>query len=361
MALITRLKHIYILSLLPVIILTACNKNTDDPEPPQDIYDPTPYTLIIPQGFPDMDIPTDNPMTVEGVELGRRLFYDPILSADNTQSCGSCHAPEFAFSDNGKQFSTGIDSIEGTRNSMAVINVGWMTTLFWDGRATSVEDQALGPVPNPIEMHLPWIEAMEKLNGDPDYPDMFFEAFGSKQIDSTMVTKAIAQFERTLISGNSKWDRYLRGEVELSQAEAKGFEIFFTEEGDCFHCHTTILFTDNLFHNNGLDNEFTDNGLFEVSGDVNDIGKFKSPTLRNLEFTAPYMHDGRFATLEDVINFYSHEVQFSPTIDPLMEKVDEGGIQLIDEDKESLIAFLLTLTDTSFVNNPEFANPFDNE
>ena len=349
------------LMALVLLLFISCSKEDGTQESPGEAYDPTPYELVIPEGFPDMVIPEDNPMTVEGVELGRMLFYDPILSADNTQSCADCHAASFAFTDNGKKFSTGIDGIEGTRNSMAVINVGWMDHLFWDGRASGVEDQAFGPVPNPIEMHQPWPEAMKKLNAHPDYPDLFFKAFGAKSIDSTQVVKAIAQFERTMISSNSKWDRYLRGEVQLTQAESKGFEIFFTEKGDCFHCHTTILYTDNLFHNNGLDSIFADKGLFDVTGDPNDMGKFKTPTLRNLEFTAPYMHDGRFATLEDVIHFYSHEVKFSTTIDPLMKKVQQGGIQLTDDEKENLIAFLKTLTDQSFIENPAYSNPFENE
>ncbi len=348
------------LAMTLLIIFSSCNKETT-PEPPTEVYDPTPYELIIPQGFPTMPIPEDNLMTVEGIELGRRLFYDPILSGDNTQSCATCHAQEFAFTDNAKQFSTGIDGIEGTRNSMQVINVGWMPDLFWDGRAIGVEEQALGPVPNPIEMHQEWTEAMEKLNASSNYPDLFFKAFGTKNIDSILVTKAIAQFERTLISSNSKWDRYLRGEANLTLAESKGFEIFFTEKGDCFHCHSTILFADNLFHNNGLDSVFTDKGLFEFTGDVNDIGKFKTPTLRNLEFTGPFMHDGRFESIEDVVDFYSHDVKWSSTIDPLMKKVEQGGVQLMDDEKESLISFLKTLTDTTFINNPEFSNPFENE
>jgi cytochrome c peroxidase len=348
------------LAMTFMFLMSSCNKEST-PEPPSEVYDPTPYELQIPKGFPDMDIPEDNPMTVEGVELGRRLFYDPILSADITQACASCHAPAFSFTDNGTQFSVGIDGIAGTRNSMPIVNAGWMPTLFWDGSASSLEEQALEPITNPIEMHETWIEAANKLNAHAEYPDLFFEAFGTRTIDSTLVTKAIAQFERTLISSNSKWDRYLRGEANLSLAESKGFEIFFTEKGDCFHCHSTILFTDNLFHNNGLDSEFSDKGLFDVTGDPSDVGKFKSPTLRNLEFTAPYMHDGRFATIEEVIDFYSHDVKWSPTIDPLMKKVDQGGIQLTDDEKENLIAFLKTLTDTTFVNNPEFSDPFEND
>lgn len=352
--------HALVLAMMFLFLLSSCNKETT-PEPPTEVYDPTPYELKIPQGFPTMLIPDDNPMTAEGVELGRRLFYDPILSGDNTQSCASCHAPEFAFTDNGKKFSEGIDGLEGNRNSMAVINIGWMPKLFWDGRADGVEEQALGPVPNPIEMHQEWTEAMNKLNADSEYPELFLNAFGTKNIDSTLVTKAIAQFERTLISGNSKWDRYLRGEANLNQSESKGFEIFFTEKGDCFHCHSTILFADNLFHNNGLDSEFTDKGLYEVTGNNNDIGKFKTPTLRNWIFTEPFMHDGRFKNMGEVIEFYSTGVKWSATIDPLMKKVEQGGIHLNDEEKVHLVSFLLTLNDSSFVTNPEFSNPFENE
>lgn len=348
------------LAMTFVFVFSSCSKETT-PDTPTEAYKPTPYELIIPQGFPKMEIPEDNPMTVEGVALGRRLFYDPILSGDNTQSCATCHAPEFAFTDNKKQFSTGIDGLEGTRNSMAVINIGWMPELFWDGRAIGVEEQALGPVPNPIEMHLEWTEAMNKLNSDATYPDLFLKAFGTSSIDSTLVTKAIAQFERTLISSNSKWDRYLRGEANLSLAESKGFEIYFTEKGDCFHCHSTILFTDNLFHNNGLDSVFTDKGLYDVTENINDIGKFKTPTLRNWAFTEPFMHDGRFENIEQVLDFYSTGVKWSPTIDPLMKKVEQGGIQLNDEEKLNLIAFLQTLNDTAFLTNPEFSNPFENE
>lgn len=352
----------YLLSLMvPFMVMVSCgNNDTDNPEP-EETWNPTPYQLQIPDGFPDMLIPEYNPMTSEGVSLGRQLFYDPILSADNSQSCASCHGQAFGFTDNGRQFSMGIDGIEGSRNAMPLINAGWMPTLFWDGRDPSLESQALEPVPNPIEMHQQWPDAAAKLKAHPDYPDLFFNAFGTRDIDSSYVVKAIAQFERTLISGNSKWDKYLRGEVELSQAESKGFEIFFTEKGDCFHCHSTILFTDNLFHNNGLDSEFTDMGRFDVTANANDRGKFKTPTLRNIIYTGPYMHDGRFETLEEVIDFYSEGLQFSETIDPLMKNVNQGGIQLTDDEKQNLISFIKTLTDTDFISNPEFSNPSKNE
>ena len=350
----------YILLLLSAILVlcTSCKKNDPTDQPGPEVFDPTPFELVIPQGFPDMDIPDDNQMTVEGVKLGRMLFYDPILSADNTQSCASCHAQDFSFTDNGKKFSTGIDGIEGFRNSMSLLNAGWIRGHNWDGSASTLEEQAFEPVRNPVEMHNTWPQAVAALKAHETYPDLFFDAFGTRDLDSTHVVKALAQFERTLISGNSKWDRYLRGEVQLSLAETKGFEVFFTEKGDCFHCHSTILFTDNEFHNNGLDSIFTDRGLYEVTGDPNDIGKFRTPTLRNLVFTAPYMHDGRFETLEEVIDFYSEGLKFSPTIDPLMKNVNEGGVQLTQEEKESLMAFIKTLTDTTFVNNPEYSNPF---
>lgn len=337
-----------------LFLSAGCRKEQAEPEP----WDPTPYVLEIPQGFPDMDIPTGNPMTVEGVRLGRMLFHDPILSLDNSQSCASCHAQDFSFTDNGRRFSVGVDGTEGFRNAMSLLNAGWIRGHNWDGSAGSLEEQAFEPVVNPIEMHNTWPQAVGRLKSHEAYPDLFFDAFGTRDIDSIHVVHALAQFERTLISADSKWDRYLRGEVQLTTAETRGFEIFFTEKGDCFHCHTTILFTDNEFHNNGLDSVFTDRGLYEVTGDPNDIGKFRTPTLRNLQFTGPYMHDGRFETLEEVIDFYSEGLKFSPTIDPLMKNVNEGGIRLTEGEKESLLAFIKTLTDTTFVKNPEFSNPF---
>lgn len=340
------------------IFSLSCKKSDQGDQSPAGTWDPTPYEIDIPFGFPDMDIPENNAMTLEGVELGRRLFYDPVLSADNTQSCASCHAQSFAFTDNNRRFSVGIDGIKGTRNSMTLVNAGWLLHMNWDGSADDLEKQAFEPVTNPLEMHHTWPGAVAELQAHPTYPDLFFEAFGTRTIDSTLVVKALAQFERTMISSNSKWDRYIRGDAQLSDAEAKGFEIFFTEKGDCFHCHSTILFTDNDFHNNGLDSVFVDTGLANVTGNANDVGRFKTPTLRNLVFTAPYMHDGRFATIEEVVDFYSEGIKFSPTIDPLMKNVDQGGVNLTLEEKANLIAFLMVLTDSSFVTNPEFSNPF---
>jgi len=245
---------------------------------------------------------------------------------------------------------------------MPIFNLAWNYNerFAWDGKELSLERQALEPVENPIEMHSDWDNVVNILSNHPEYPELFQRAFNTSSITKELTTKAIAQFERTLISANSKFDRYSLGQATLTPQEINGLDVFLREDkGDCFHCHgnpNNPLWTDNDFHNNGLDITFTDLGLGGVTGDPNDNGKFRSPSLRNLAFTAPYMHDGRFATLDEVIDFYSEGLQNSQTIDPLMKSVDEGGVQLSNQDKANLKAFLLTLSDPSFLNNPDFQN-----
>ena len=329
----------------------------------EEIYTPIPYSLEIPVLFADKliapIIPADNPLTREGVALGKKLFFDTILSGDETQSCASCHDPKKSFTDQ-QQFSNGVNDNLGTRNAMPLFNLAWNfdERFAWDGKEFSLEKQALEPVSNPIEMHGNWENITKKLQNNLEYKDLFLRAFGTSIIDSTLITKAIAQFERTLISGNSKFDKYLRGEINLTPEEQNGFDVFMDEsKGDCFHCHgsdNNPIWSDNKFHNNGLDNVFVDLGLGKITGDPKDNGKFKSPSIRNLAFTAPYMHDGRFATLEEVINHYSEGLKRSPTIDPLMKKVDEGGVHLSTQDKSNLKAFLQTLSDYNFIKNPTF-------
>jgi cytochrome c peroxidase len=323
-------------------------------------YFATPSSLDIPKLFEDNIlapvIPIDNPQTVEGIALGKKLFFDPILSIDNTLACVDCHAPENAFTDSDK-FSDGVDGIFGNRNSMPLFNLAWNydEKFFWDDNTFSLEHQAFVPVTDPFEMKSNWADVESKLQQHAEYPSLFEKAFGASNIDSSLVTKAIAQFERTLISANSKFDKFLLGELNLSPEELNGFNVFMDEaKGDCFHCHGSDknpLWTDNIFHNNGLDETFADLGLGAVTGDPADNGKFKSPSLRNLEFTAPYMHDGRFASIDDVINHYSHGLKNSSTIDPLMKKVEQGGVGLTDKDKADLKTFLLTLSDYDFINN----------
>ncbi len=342
-----------------IFLLISCASKEED------IYEPIPYNLQIPQLFADKLIapvlPADNPLTVEGVALGKKLFTDKILSGNQTQSCAHCHRLQEAFS-HSQQFSEGANGTFGHRNSMPLFNLAWNfdELFFWDGKEFSLENQAFEPVSNPIEMNADWKAIEDRLNNHDAYPSLFQQAFGTSKIDSNLVVKAIAQFERTLISGNSKFDNYLLGKATLTPQEKNGFDVFMDEaKGDCFHCHgsnNNPLWTDNQFHNNGLDASFLDLGLGAVTGDPADNGKFKTPSLRNLTFTAPYMHDGRFTTLEEVINHYSEGLQFSSTIDPLMKKVNQGGVRLTEQEKADLKAFLLTLTDLDFINNPDLKN-----
>ncbi len=317
--------------LLGVILfgMAGCNKPTDNPQPGT-----TPYELSIPQGFPAMTIPADNLLTREGVALGRKLYYDPRLHKEGTMACATCHVQQQAFS-----------------SSPAVlphINLGWSRNFLWNGKIQgSLEDVMLFEVEDFFETD------MRVLNSDANYRQAFKQVFGSETITSKEVAKALAQFVRTLISGNSKFDRFLRGEVNLTNQEYLGYELFYTERGDCFHCHATAFMTDNLMHNNALDS-LPDAGYFAVTGDSLDWGKFKTPTLRNIEYTAPYMHDGRYATLEEVVAFYSTGLEASPTVDPLMKNLHQGGVQLNAEEQAALVAFLKTLSDPDFISNPEY-------
>jgi cytochrome c peroxidase len=340
----------------------SCKKH----DPYLDDFKATPYDLKIPQGFPKMVIPADNPMTVEGVELGRKLFYDEILSLDYTISCGSCHAPDASFSDH-RKFSLGVNGTTGNRQAMPLINLGWNTGFFWDGRAATLEKQILQPVMNPVEMHLQWTEAVSRLQNHDTYPYLFKKAFNTYVVDKELVAKAIAQFLRTMISGNSKFDRVLRNEENFTTDEAYGYELFGRDKvesagimgADCFHCHAPPVFfqlnTDYL--NNALDETFADNGRGGFTGNVNDNGKFKVPTLRNIELSAPYMHDGRFATMEEVIEHYSTGLVPSATVSPLMLELDNGGLLLPPYEKQCMVSFMKTLTDWEFVNNPDFKDP----
>ncbi len=279
-------------------------------------------------------------------------------------SCGGCHNPDNAFTDVNK-FSKGVDGIEGTRNSMPLFNLGYQRFYFWDGRAKTLEDQILEPVPNPIEMHQSWQRSAEKLAASTEYRQLFGKAFGDEIIDSIRVSKAIAQFLRTLVSSNSKFDKYRRGEATLTPEEFAGLDLFQKEGGDpdvvtggqngadCFHCHGfgDMQFSDFLLHNNGLDSVFTDKGAGGVTGRPQDMGRFKAPSLRNLSYTAPYMHDGRFQTLEQVIEHYNSGGHKSTTVDPFM-KYTTGGLTLSPQAKQQLIAFLKTLNDPGFVQDP---------
>lgn len=335
-----------ILFLVPILFV-ACDKGEDE------VPAATPYTLVIPQGLPPMNIPSNNPLTVEGVALGKRLFYDPILSANNTQSCASCHLQETGFSES-SQFSTGIDGIQGERNAMPLMNLGWQTKFFWDGGANGLESQVIGPITNPIEMHETMENVVAKLNAHAEYPELFKAAFGSAEASSQNIMRAIAQFERTLISGNSKYDQYMRGETFLSSQELNGLSLFTDmEKGDCSHCHSLgSTFSDFEFRNTGLDSIPLDEGRYLITLNQGDRGKFKTPSLRNVELTAPFMHDGRFQTLLECVQHYNTGFRYSANLDPNLSFAVKG--RMTQQEMEDLVAFMKTLTDMEFVNNPAF-------
>lgn len=303
-------------------------------------------------------MPVDNPLTEEGVALGRRLFHEPALSQDNSLSCASCHRQENAFSDP-RAFSIGVDGSLGTRNAMPLINLAWGTGMFWDGRVHGLEAQAHDPVVNPIEMNNEWALVEQRLNADPTYRSMFQAAFGTDLADSALVTKAIAQFERTLVSFGSPFDRYwYGGDPNAMSEEAINGLALFKSQGKCAGCHVLGLFTDNVFRNNGLDLNPTDPGSGGITGAVADIGKFKVPSLRNVAVTGPYMHDSRFATLEEVLGFYNGGVRMgSPNVDGHMDFWGMNPSPFSPDEINDLHAFLNALTDTTFLNNPAHAAP----
>ncbi|GAB3251902.1 cytochrome-c peroxidase [Larkinella harenae] len=324
-----------------------------------------PYSLQYPASFGGrFSIPADNPLTQEGVYLGRLLFYEPRLSKTGTVSCGSCHQQARAFTD-GLRLSKGVSEQPTRRNAMSLVNLLWVRNFFWDGRSGSLEEQALIPLGHADEMGMKPGEAALVLQKTARYPALFRRVFGSDSITDARIGKAIAQFERTLISANSPYDRYLQGAYTLTAAEARGLALFMTAPysgkgirgGNCAHCHGGPKLMQELFHNNGLDQQARDPGRQEVTLRSDDHGRFRVPSLRNIALTAPYMHDGRFATLLAVINHYSDHVQQTPTLAPELVSAQAGGLRLTGSEKNDLLAFLHLLTDTSFVTNPLFSNP----
>jgi cytochrome c peroxidase len=350
-------------SLVFLAFALACEK-ASKPSSSNPTHTTTPYVWNNPNGFIPPSFPADNPLTEEGVSLGRKLFYDVRLSGDNTMSCASCHLQDFGFSDPNR-FSTGIDGIEGSFNAPPIMNLAWQEFFFWDGRSLSLEEQALIPVVDPIEMHEDFDIAIAELSADPDYPNLFKKAFGSTQISKERIGKAIAQFERIMVSSNSKYDRFKKGEESFTDLELEGYNIFHSEIGDCFHCHGDVTtgnifgaFGDIQFSNNGLDSmPQINSGRERVTGLPEDRAKMKIPSLRNIEYTAPYMHDGRFNTLGQVIEFYNFGGHVTPTTDPNMKAAGVGRNWTLRQ-KQALIAFLETLSDEEFIQDTTFSDPF---
>ncbi len=354
----------YFLLLIPVLGLQACDP---DPVDPPATYDSTPYELNA-GAFPTPDLPADNKLTLTGVQLGRMLFYEKKLSKDGTQACADCHLQQDGFSDI-RQFSIGVEGLPGKRQAMPVMNLAWhQNGLFWDGRAPKLRDQALKPIQDPLEMNETLDNAVAKLKADKQYTDQFIRAFGDAEVTPERMALALEQFMLTIVSNNAKYDKVLRGEASFTAAEQRGKDLFFKEfnpatnekGGECFHCHGGHNFTNDKYMNNGLDAEanMSDPGRQQVTGKPGDRARFKVPSLRNIEFTAPYMHDGRLATLEAVIDHYNTGVKPSPTVEFLLQyNLQPGGLQLNAQDKSDLIAFLKTLSDPDFLNNPAYKKP----
>ena len=306
---------------------------------------PDPVVLEYPSNWPKpvYDF-SKNPLTKAGIELGRKLFYDPILSRDSTVSCSNCHLSFTAFTHVDHAVSHGIQDRIGTRNSLALSNLAWSRHFMWDGAVNHLDMQALAPIAHPAEMDENIAHVVQKLRRSLPYPTLFLRAFGDSLVSGERVLKAIAQFELTLVSSNSKYDRVQSGAEQFTEQEQNGYRLF---QKNCASCHTEPFFTNQGFEKNGLpvDTFFNDFGRMMVTQNPVDSLKFKVPTLRNIEFSYPYMHDGRFKKLREVVQYYAQ----SPTF--------EGKITLTPNERVDLVAFLLTLTDKEFLFNKDFGYP----
>ncbi len=311
-----------------------------------------PYDLIYPERMGRIFIPEDNKLTVNRVNLGKLLFFDPILSGDSSVSCSSCHDPKHSFSDP-RQFSVGVGGKLGERQSMAIINMAWATSFFWDGSSLSLEAQARVPLLNPLEMNIQMDEAIRRLNNHPDYPQLFYDAY-ERLPDEYSLLRAIASYQRALVSYNSRYDQFFFEDKfdVLSDSEIRGWSLFYGS-GDkvhCGSCHSGNLFTNGAFENNGLYFEYRDQGRYMITMRESDKGKFKVPTLRNIALTAPYMHDGSLKTLEEVVEFYNTGGRKHPN----QSSHVHIHTPLTSAEKRDLVNFLKTLTDEQFINEHAF-------
>ncbi|MEM6801800.1 MAG: cytochrome c peroxidase [Bacteroidota bacterium] len=337
----------------------ACESDPPPSPDPSDEVDRTEVVLEVPDHFRQPEIPASNMLTQAKIDLGKALFFDPILSRDQTVSCASCHPPELGFADP-NILSIGIDGNRTKRHSMSLVNLFYANSFFWDGRSPSLEAQAVLPIFDPLEMDNTEEEVLNSLNSSEKYLRLFKRAFGDTA-KMNYIGQALASFERTLISSESTYDQFLASQDSsvFTAQEWRGYKLFFAERSnarhaECFHCHSGFNLDDRAnpaggFRNNALDEFYEDQGRGAITQRSRDVGKFKVPTLRNIEFTAPYMHDGRFQTLEEVIDHYASGGQPHVNRDPLMLNI------LVDEEgKKDLLAFLKTLSDPNFLSNPEF-------
>lgn len=349
---IKKMKRIGLLSGVVIAVFSACSKNSEDY---QTINEPLEFE--VPSNFPeplyDME---GNPPTKMGFELGKKLFYDGRLSANGFISCGFCHEQKTAFTHHGHQFSHGIDDLEGTRNTPAIQNAAFMNEFTWDGATSHLDLFPIIPITNEVEMGETMSNVISKLQSDTEYQNLFMRAFDDGRVNNENFLKALSQFMLMMVSSNTKYDKFVRKESggQLTNEELEGLAIF---RAKCTSCHSSDLFTDGQFRNNGLppNPKLMDVGREEVSGAESDRYKFKVPSLRNVELTAPYMHDGRFGSLMAVLDFYTDGITDSPTLDPIMKNNGKLGLDLSPSEKTSLISFLFTLTDETYIKDKRFS------
>ncbi len=314
----------------------------------------TPLYIEIPKDWPQPNYDfKKNPITEEGFQLGRNLFYDPILSRDNTISCQSCHLQQTGFTHVDHELSHGIEGKIGSRNSLALINLAWNKDFMWDGGVHNLEMQAINPITNPLEMDEKLENVVAKLQASEKYRTLFYKAFGDEKVTSQRLLKALAQFTVMLKSSNSKYDKMIRKELVFTEQEQRGYTLF---KNNCASCHTEPLFRSDKFEKNGLtiDSTLNDLGRIKITGKPEDYMRFKIPTLRNIQFTFPYMHDGRFKTLNEVVKHYN-----SLGYDKSLPKELAKPMNLSDNDRVDLVAFLVTLTDKEFLFDKRFSFPKD--
>ena len=359
------MKKSAIILLAIAAIISACNQ---DPDTAPVVYDDTPYTLDY-GTFPPPSSPVASMLTAQKIALGRMLFYETKLSSNLTQACADCHRQEHAFTDTAR-FSVGAEGDLGGRQAMAIFNMAWHSNgFFWDGRSPELHDQATQPIQNPLEMNETIPSVIAKLTDDQTYKDQFIRAFGDETITEARMGEAMEQFMFTFISNDSKYDRSLAGTATLTPSEERGRQLFFSEYNaffpnesgaDCAHCHGGINFENDQYMNNGLDSEvdFDDFGRFDETDDPADRAKFKVTSLRNIEMTPPYMHDGRFQTLEQVVEHYNTAIEQSSTLNPALDATTATGLMLDTQEKDDLVSFLKTLTDETYLNNTAFTSPF---
>ncbi|WP_291275113.1 cytochrome c peroxidase [Flavobacterium sp.] len=337
---------------LILLAFMVCGCSNDDDE-----YQNVPLSFQVPSNFPELayDL-SNNPLTQKGFELGKKLFYDGRLSSDGIVSCGFCHIQADAFTHHGHSFSHGVGDNIGTRNTPPIQNLAFQTAFMWDGATTHLDLQPIIPLTSPIEMNGSFSQIIAMMKADPVYVKLFKQAFSDGQINSENMLKALGQFMVMAVSSNSRFDKFRRNEPGgvLSEDELEGYAIFNQK---CASCHATDLFTDNSFRNNGLsiNPQINDVGHYRVTELLQDKYKFKVPSLRNIEKTAPYMHDGRFYTLEAVLNHYSNGVQNNLNLDSSLNTNGTLGIPLTNDQKAKIIVFLKTLTDQQFLTDPKFA------